>query len=90
MFNLKKVFMERQEIFEQLKDLASDFGVDTSDISEKSSLHDDLNLDSLDSADFLMECESHFNISLPLGFIENIATVGDLIGAIHHEASKNS
>lgn len=80
--------MERQEIFEQLKDLASDFGVDTSDISEKSSLHDDLNLDSLDSADFLMECESHFNISLPLGVIENIATVGDLIGAIHHEITK--
>ncbi len=82
--------MEKNEIFKQLKELASDFGIDTSEISETSSLHSDLKMDSLASAGFLMECESYFNIFIPLGMIENISTVGDLIAAIHHEVGKTA
>lgn len=80
--------MEKDEIFQQLKKLALDLGINTSEISETSSLHSDLKMDSLASASFLMECESHFKIFIPLGVIENISTVGDLIAAIHHEVCK--
>lgn len=82
--------MEKNEIFQQLKNLALDFGIDVSEITETSSLHSDLKMDSLASAGFLMECESHFNVFIPLGTIENISTVGDLIAAIHHEVGKTA
>lgn len=82
--------MEKSEIFQQLKTLASEYGVDTDSISENSSLYDDLALDSLNSVDFLMECENRFNISMPLAVISHIETVADLLEAINHEVSKQA
>ena len=54
-------------------------GVDASEVTEQASFTKDLNADSLDTVELIMESEKEFNISIPDEQAESIATVNDAI-----------
>ncbi|HAB89010.1 MAG TPA: acyl carrier protein [Bacteroidetes bacterium] len=54
-------------------------GVDASEATEQASFTKDLNADSLDTVELIMEFEKEFNISIPDEQAESIATVNDAI-----------
>ena len=54
-------------------------GVGASEVTEQASFTKDLNADSLDTVELIMEFEKEFNISIPDEQAESIATVNDAI-----------
>lgn len=57
-------------------------GVDDADVTDDTSFTNDLGADSLDTVELIMELEKAFNISIPDGDAEQIATVGDAVSYI--------
>ncbi|HOW51834.1 MAG TPA: acyl carrier protein [bacterium] len=69
--------MERTEIMNKVIALAADkLSADAANIKETTSFIEDLNADSLDVVDFVMELEGAFNIEIPDEDVEKIKTVG--------------
>jgi acyl carrier protein len=52
------------------------------DIHLDDNLHEDLNLDSIDIVDFIMMCETNFNVKLDMTDAKNTHTLRDLIRSI--------
>ena len=69
------------DIFEKVKDLIADQldVADKDNITEASSITDDLGADSLDVVDLVMALEDEFSVEIPEDEVENIKTVGDII-----------
>ena len=69
------------DIFEKVKNLiAEQLDVaDKDNISEASSITDDLGADSLDVVDLVMALEDEFSVEIPEDEVENIKTVGDIV-----------
>ncbi len=57
-------------------------GVDKSEITMETRFEDDLNADSLDLVELIMELEEHYDISIPDEDAQNIASVGDAVNYI--------
>ncbi len=67
-------------VFEKVKELiAEQLSVEENEITESSSIQDDLGADSLDVVDLVMALEDEFNIEIPEDQVENIKTVGDIV-----------
>ena len=62
-----------------IKIIVEKLGVDASEATEQASFTQDLNADSLDTVELIMEFEKEFNISIPDEQAESIATVNDAI-----------
>ena len=70
--------MKREEIVQKVIKLAGEkLSADSKVISEKTSFQEDLNADSIDITDFIMELESEFDVEIPDEDLEKIRTVGD-------------
>ncbi len=75
------------DVFEKVKKLiAEQFDVEENNISEDSSITDDLGADSLDVVDLVMAIQDEFNIEIPEDEVENIKTVGDIVKYIEDKA----
>ena len=79
--------MDRAEIFDTVKDLIADI-TDMEDITEASSLYDELGIDSVDLAELIFACEEEFDIEAPsdkkkreaiIADIKALETVGDIV-----------
>lgn len=69
--------MEKQEIMKKVIELAANkLSADAGKITETTSFIEDLNADSLDVVDFVMELEGAFSIEIPDEDVEKIRTVG--------------
>ena len=55
---------------------------DTTDIKEESNLVKDLNADSLETVELIMELEDKFKVAIPDEMAEKIQTVGEIISFI--------
>ena len=66
--------------------IADKLGVQESAVTPDASLAADLNADSLDTVELIMEFEKEFGISIPDDKAEKIATVGDAIAYIEENA----
>jgi len=67
--------------------VAEQMGVDKSEISRETSFANDLNADSLDTVELVMEFEDEFETSIPDDEAENIQTVGQAIEYIAKHSS---
>ncbi|MBT4768073.1 MAG: acyl carrier protein [Phycisphaerae bacterium] len=67
--------------------VAEQMGVDKGEVSRDTSFANDLNADSLDTVELVMEFEDEFDTSIPDDKAEQIQTVGNAIDYIL-EASK--
>ncbi len=63
--------------------VAEQMGVDKSEITRETSFVNDLNADSLDTVELVMEFEDEFEMSIPDEEAEKIQTVGMAIDHIH-------
>lgn len=74
---------ETAEIESKVKKIvAEQMGVAESEISRDTSFVNDLNADSLDTVELVMEFEEHFEMSIPDEDAEKIQTVGHAIDYI--------
>ncbi len=70
-------------VFDKVKEiLCLQLKVDEDSISLDSSIIDDLGADSLDVVDIIMTLQDEFDIEIPDEEVENIKTVGELVGFI--------
>jgi len=75
--------MTRAEVEAKVVDIVStQLGVDKSEVSQASSFANDLNADSLDTVELVMELEDAFSTSIPDDEAEKIQTVGNAVDFI--------
>jgi len=80
-----------QEIEKKVIDIISEqMGVDKSEITRETSFINDLNADSLDTVELVMEFEDEFDMSIPDEEAEKIQTVGAAIDYIVKVATSKS
>ena len=66
--------------------VSEQMGVDKGEIARETSFINDLNADSLDTVELIMEFEKEFNMGIPDDQAESISTVGDAIKYIEENA----
>ncbi len=69
--------------------VAEQMSVDKSEITRETSFVNDLNADSLDTVELVMEFEDEFELSIPDEEAEKIQTVGQAIDYISEHASQD-
>ena len=68
------------EIEQKVKEIIVDkLGVDEAKVTMDANFISDLNADSLDTVELIMEFEKKFNVEIPDDAAEKISTVGDAI-----------
>jgi acyl carrier protein len=68
--------------------VSEQMGVDKSEITRETHFINDLNADSLDTVELVMEFEDEFELSIPDEEAEKIQTVGQAIDYIKEHSSK--
>lgn len=77
--------MQKEELFKQLKHVIVSKSFTDHEVTTDKNLKDDLELDSLDKVELLMECEVQFKINIEDEEYEKIETVGDLLDIIYRK-----
>ncbi len=75
--------MSEEEIFNKIKDMIADnFDVDKNKITENTNFMDDLDADSIDLVEFILQLEDEFGAEIPDDEAEKIKTIGDAVSYI--------
>lgn len=78
----------RDEIFEKVCAIVCEqMGVDKAEISQETSFVNDLNADSLDTVELVMELEDEFDMNIPDEEAEKLQTVGAAVDFIEKHIS---
>jgi acyl carrier protein len=73
----------REEVFERVKEVLSEqLGVDESEITEEASFQEDLDADSLDLVELIMDLEERFGVKISDEEAQGIGTVGEAVDFI--------
>jgi acyl carrier protein len=75
--------VDRAQALSELQSiLVEQLGVDASEVVETASFQEDLNADSLDLVEMIMEMEDKFGVKIPDEEAEKIVTVGNAVDYI--------
>ena len=76
--------MSEEEIFNKIKDMIADnFDVDKDKITEDTNFMNDLDADSIDLVEFILQLEDEFGAEIPDDEAEKIKTIGDAVSYIN-------
>lgn len=73
------------EIFEKLKELLQKLNTNNLELTEKTDISTDLNIDSVAVMDFIMEVEDAYDIDIPLNVLSETRTMEDLVKVVQKE-----
>ena len=81
--------MDREEILNKIQEITADrLGVDESDVTSDASFREDLEADSLDLVELIMELEEQFGMEIPDEEAEKITTVEEAVDYVQeHQAA---
>ena len=81
--------MDREEILNKIQEITADrLGVDESDVTPDASFREDLEADSLDLVELIMELEEQFGMEIPDEEAEKITTVDEAVDYVsEHQAA---
>jgi acyl carrier protein len=72
--------VEREQVLGDIRGiLVEQLGVDSDEVREDASFQEDLNADSLDLVELIMEMEDRFQLKIPDEEAEKISTVGEAV-----------
>ena len=72
--------MDREEILAKIQEITADrLGVDESDVTPDASFREDLEADSLDLVELILELEEQFGMEIPDEEAEKITTVEEAV-----------
>jgi len=77
--------MSRSELFEQLTDIVKEHFAEYENLDDSTDLVKDLNADSLDFVDFVMEVEEKFQVSISDEESEKLLTLGAIVDFIEYQ-----
>ena len=81
----------REEVFERVKDvLTEQLGVEEDQITEEASFQEDLDADSLDLVELIMELEDQFGIKISDEEAQKIGTVGQAVDYVMQHGGANA
>ena len=81
--------MGREEILERIREITADrLGVDEGEVTPEASFREDLEADSLDLVELIMELEEQFGMEIPDEEAERITTVDEAVNYVsEHQAA---
>ena len=81
--------MDREEILTKIQEITADrLGVDESEVTPDASFREDLEADSLDLVELIMELEEQFGMEIPDEEAEKITTVEEAVDYVQeHQAA---
>jgi acyl carrier protein len=75
--------MNRNDVFERIsKIIVEQLEVEAAEVTESANFIEDLNADSLDLVELIMEVEEEFEATIPDTEVEKLRTVGDAVSFI--------
>lgn len=82
-FAVRRHGMGRDEILERIREITSDrLGVDEGEVTPEASFREDLEADSLDLVELIMELEEQFGMEIPDEEAERITTVDEAVNYV--------
>jgi acyl carrier protein len=76
----RSLSLDREEILNKIQEITADrLGVDESDVTPEASFREDLEADSLDLVELIMELEEQFGMEIPDEEAEKITTVEEAV-----------
>jgi acyl carrier protein len=81
--------LDREEVLGKIQEITADrLGVDEGDVTADASFREDLEADSLDLVELIMELEEQFGMEIPDEEAENITTVEEAVDYVmEHQAA---
>jgi acyl carrier protein len=81
--------LDREEILAKIQEITADrLGVDEGDVTSDASFREDLEADSLDLVELIMELEEQFGMEIPDEEAEKITTVEEAVDYVmEHQAA---
>ena len=74
--------MKRDEIFKFIENYLINFGGIEFEINEKTNIKNELNLDSLDMLEIILELENEYKIDIDGEIFSELKTIGDIVNYI--------
>ena len=84
-FTEEDVMKKKDKIFEDiLKMLVAELNVSPTDITSDLTIRDDLNFDSLQLYEFVIDLEEAYDIRLPADLLDNVRTIADVVDLVYN------
>ena len=80
--------MTEQEIYEKIVEIIQESRGKEFQVSQTLSLKDDLQADSVDLMEFIINLEEAFDIEIPDEDMDNFKTISDVVAYIHEKLKK--
>lgn len=84
-FTEEDIMKKKDKIFEDiLKMLVAELNVSPTDITSDLTIRDDLNFDSLQLYEFVIDLEEAYDIRLPDDLLDNVRTIADVVDLVYN------